>query len=81
MATFIEELLKSGVVDVGEVRISRTSLGKSRGPRYLIYLPTSRNYLWQAIHTLGAKVRIYIEIAAGNAEKAKALEHTLHRPL
>jgi hypothetical protein len=68
----VKRLLKSSVVDVGEVRISRTSLGKSRGPRYLIYLPTSRNYLWQAIHTSGAKVRIYIEIAAGTAKREEA---------
>jgi hypothetical protein len=72
MASIVDQLLKSNVIDVGEVRISRTSLGKARGPRYLIYLPTSRNYLWRAIHTSGAKVRIYIEVAAGTAKKEEA---------
>jgi len=50
-------------VDVGEVRITRSSLGTKRaGERYLIYLPMSRNYLWKVIHEMNAKVRIYIEI-------------------
>jgi phosphoribosyl-AMP cyclohydrolase len=72
MDMLVEHLLKNNVIDVGEVRISRTSLGKSRGSRYLIYLPTARNYLWQAIHTSGAKVRIYIEIATETAKRVES---------
>jgi len=50
------------VIDAGELRISRTTLGKRGGDRYLIYLPMNRNYLWRLLHNANAKVRIYIEI-------------------
>jgi hypothetical protein len=50
------------LVDVGEVRITRTTLGKKQGERYLIYLPMNRNYLWRLLHDLDAKVRVFIEI-------------------
>jgi hypothetical protein len=54
--------LRQRIVDVGEVNISRTTLGKKHGERYLIYLPMNRNYLWKTLHELNAKVRVYIEI-------------------
>jgi len=57
----IMRLLHTKVVDVGEVRITRTTLNR-RNERYLVYLPTTRNYLWRALHDLGVKVRVYIEI-------------------
>ena len=52
------------VIDVGELKISRTSLGKRYGykERYLVYLPLSRNYLWKALHESKARVRIFLEI-------------------
>jgi len=75
-----EQLLKAKLIDAGEIRISRTSLGKQGGPRYLIYLPLARNYLWAKIHELGVKVRVYIELPRDveDLSKAKA-EATLIR--
>jgi hypothetical protein len=56
-------VLNQRVVDVGEVRITRTNLGKNRpGKRYLIYLPLNRNYLWEVLHERNVKVRVFIEI-------------------
>jgi hypothetical protein len=69
MDELVKQLLKSNVVDVGEVKISQTSLGKKRGPRYLIYLPTTRNYLWQMLHASGHRVRVFIEIPADVAPR------------
>lgn len=64
------ELLRQRFIDVGELRISRTSLGKKRvGERYLIYLPLNRNYLWRVLHEKGAKVRVFIEIPEGAVEE------------
>ena len=57
--------LGSKIIDVGELRISKTTLGKRGGDRYLIYLPMNRNYLWRLLHNANAKVRIYIEIPEG----------------
>jgi len=55
-------VVTQGVLDVGELRISRTSLGKRGGERYLIYLPLNRNYLWRELYERRVKVRIFIEI-------------------
>ena len=30
--------------------------------RYLVYLPTSLNYLWRELHEKKVKVRVYIEV-------------------
>jgi len=61
--TFIVfQMLNQKLVDVGEVHITRTTLGSKQGERYLIYLPMNRNYLWKLLHNLNAKVRVYIEI-------------------
>jgi len=67
MSTLQENVLVNvvsrGVVDVGELRIAKTSLGVKRGgERYLIYLPINRNYLWKVLHDKKVRVRIYIEI-------------------
>jgi len=58
----VRELSRQSLVDVGEVHISRTSLGKKSGSRYLIYLPINRNYLWEMLHKSRAKVRVFIEV-------------------
>ena len=62
MDELVEHLLGSNVIDVGEVKITKTSLGKLQGFRYLVYLPTTRNYLWEKLHAIGRKVRVYIEV-------------------
>lgn len=71
MSEFVERLLKGSVVDVGEVRVARSSLGPKKGPRFLIYLPTTRNYLWQVLHASGHKVRVYIELPEGLLRASK----------
>jgi hypothetical protein len=61
----LEELLKTSLIDVGEVRVARatTRLGGVEGKdRYLVYLPSSRAYLWRLLHDTGEKVRLYLEI-------------------
>jgi len=61
----LKELLRSELVDVGEVRIARASphLGGVPGKeRYIIYLPMNRSYLWRVLHDTGEKVRVYVEI-------------------
>jgi len=61
-AGLLKQLLKGNVIDVGEVRVSRSTLKGPRGPRFLIYLPTTRNYLWRELHESGRKVRVFIEV-------------------
>jgi hypothetical protein len=68
----VGHLLKSNLIDVGEVRLTKTSLGKQGGPRYLIYLPLARNYLWRRLHELNVKVRVYIELPEGVEDIMKA---------
>jgi len=58
----VKQLLKGNVIDVGEVRVSRSTLRGPKGPRFLIYLPTTRNYLWRELHESGRKVRVFIEV-------------------
>jgi hypothetical protein len=67
-----EQLLKAKLIDVGEIRISRTSLGKRGGERYVVYLPLARSYLWRQLHELDVKVRLYIELPEGIEDVAKA---------
>jgi hypothetical protein len=63
MDRLLEHLLKDNkIVDVGEVKITRISLGKTGKVRYLIYLPMQRNYLWGLIHSSGSKIRAFITI-------------------
>jgi hypothetical protein len=60
---FVTNLLSSSrIIDVGEVRITKATQDAKGGGRYLIYLPTTRSYLWGVLHDLGVKVRVYIEI-------------------
>jgi hypothetical protein len=56
------DVVTRGVLDVGELRISRTTLGKRGGERYLIYLPLNRNYLWRELYERRVRVRVFIEI-------------------
>jgi hypothetical protein len=60
--SIVYELSRQNLIDVGEIHISRTSLGKKIGSRYLIYLPMNRNYLWRLLHEKGIKVRVFIEV-------------------
>jgi hypothetical protein len=55
-------------VDVGEVRISKTSMRGRRGTRYLIYLPSNRAYLWAALHSLDTKVRVFLQVPQESLE-------------
>jgi hypothetical protein len=68
----ILSLLKMGFLDLGELSISRTSIGKGRPDegRYLIYLPKSRAYLWRVLHDSKIKVRIFVQLPEGFLEKA-----------
>jgi hypothetical protein len=72
MSELVERLLKGNFIDVGEVRLTKTSLGKRGGPRYLLYLPLARNYLWRRLHELNVKVRVYIELPEGIEDVMKA---------
>jgi hypothetical protein len=58
----VVDAITRGVVDIGELRISRTTLGKRGGERYLIYLPLNRNYLWRELYERRVRVRVFIEI-------------------
>lgn len=60
----ISELIIEGkVIDCGEIGISRSTPDKARGkPRFLIYLPTTRNYLWEVLWKKRVKVRVFMEI-------------------
>jgi len=59
---FLMKLIKGRIIDCGELSISKTTLGKEKGPRYLIYLPTNRNYLWKLLKEKKGKLRVYIEL-------------------
>jgi len=73
MSRFIEELLKSRLIDVGDVRIARATLTGVRGKaRYIIYLPMARNYLWRLLNEAGEKVRLYVEVPEGVLTKLRA---------
>jgi chlorite dismutase len=71
-------MINQRVIDAGELRISRTSLGKSNPEkRYLIYLPLNRNYLWKILHEKNAKLRVFIEIPSeglNSGERGKGKE-------
>jgi hypothetical protein len=70
LATLVIATLGSKIIDVGELRISKTTLGKRGGDRFLIYLPMNRNYLWRLLHDLNTKVRVYIEIPKISEEES-----------
>jgi len=69
----VSEILKTHLLDVGEVRVSRATLTGVRGrPRFFIHLPMSRNYIWDHLNKTGLKVRVYIELPQELLEKARA---------
>jgi hypothetical protein len=73
MANVLGEVLKTDLIDVGEVRISRATPNGVRGrPRFYIHLPMSRNYIWDHLNKTGLKVRVYIELPQELLEKARA---------
>ena len=66
----IEKILKNKVIDIGEVRIAKSSLGrKIQGSRYVIYLPINRNYLWEELHKTNRKFRVFIEVFSDVVEE------------
>jgi len=65
----VAHMLKQRLIDAGEIHITRTTLGKKQGERYLIYLPTNRNYVWKLLHDLNVKIRVYLEIPEDVLEK------------
>jgi len=59
----IVDVLKGRILDVGEVRIARSTLTGVKGKaRYVVYLPMARAYLWRALHEAGGRVRLYLEV-------------------
>lgn len=54
-AILFKKMLEGKVLDVGQTKMARLSEN-----RFVIYLPTNRNYLWQALHK--KKVRVRIEL-------------------
>jgi len=63
------------VIDVGELRISRTTPNKAFGKaRYVIYLPLSRNYLWEEIHKKRVRCRVFLEIVNESEKESKIMK-------
>jgi hypothetical protein len=54
--------LVTTLVDVGELRISKTSIKGGQGARYLLYLPSNRAYLWKTLYESRAKLRVFIDL-------------------
>jgi len=75
-SSIVKELFAgSRLIDLGEVRVTRASLNAVRGkPRYLIYLPVSRNYVWKALNEAGVKIRLFAELPQDLATKLKATD-------
>jgi len=67
--------LWNDVIDVGELRISRTTPNKAFGKaRYVIYLPLSRNYLWKEFHQKRVRFRVFLEIASESEKESKIMK-------
>jgi len=74
----IIDMIARNIIDAGELRISKTTLGKRKeADRYLIYLPINRNYVWRVLHQKGQKVRVYLEIPS-ESEKDRMMEKDLY---
>jgi len=59
----IVDMIARNIIDAGELKISRTTLGKRKeADRYLIYLPINRNYVWRVLHQKNQKVRVLLMI-------------------
>ncbi len=74
LSSLPRKIIGNSVIDVGELRVSRTTVDKVRGKaRYVIYLPINRNYLWQELYEKKAVVRVFLEVveASDRNEDAK----------
>jgi len=63
--SYIYELIlrTNRIIDIGERHIVMATKDYGRGkPRFLIYLPTERNDLWQLLWERRVKVKVFIEI-------------------
>jgi hypothetical protein len=60
------DLITGEIIDIGELKISKTTLGKKGADRYLIYLPMNRNYLWRMLYQRGRKVRLFLMIPSNH---------------
>ena len=75
VGSIVKELLKAKLLDLGEVRVARASPNAVRGkPRFLIYLPVNRNYVWQWLHESGARIRLFAELPEDLAKKLEATQ-------
>jgi hypothetical protein len=62
-AEIINLLIAGRLIDCGELLVAKSTLGKKRpGLRFLIYLPSNRNYLWKSLNNAKLRVRVYIEL-------------------
>jgi hypothetical protein len=62
-------ITREKILDIGELRVSKTTLhGRKPGYRFLIYLPHNRTYLWEALHNLNTKVRVFIQVPQESLE-------------
>jgi hypothetical protein len=62
---YIEVLKRSRIVDVGVKRIARTVRDYKGQARFVIYLPTTRNDVWNFLWERKIPVKIFIEIPDG----------------
>jgi hypothetical protein len=68
----LRDVFVSKYIDVGELRVSRTTPDKARGKaRYVLYLPLSRNYLWEKLYESKAVVRVYFEVVERDESREK----------
>lgn len=70
-----ELVLKGRLIDCGEIGVSRSTPNKARGkPRYLIYLPIARNYLWESLWKKRIKLRVLIQVPKTESMYQKTLD-------
>jgi len=66
---YIEVIKRSRIVDIGVRRIARTVRDYKGQSRFVIYLPTTRNDVWNFLWKRKIPVKIFIEIPEGAIEK------------
>ena len=62
---YIEVIRRSRVIDVGERRISRVVREFRGRSRFVIYLPTTRNGVWEILWSRRVPIKVFIEIPEG----------------
>jgi hypothetical protein len=62
---YIEVIKRSKVLDLGLKRISRTVRNYKGQPRFVIYLPITRNYIWGFLWERKIPVKVFLEIPEG----------------